>query len=156
MDSQATQTAPSAPLTPAELHRMLVAWNDTARDTPAEALTDLFQRHAGQDPGRIAVIDGARRVSYGDLNARVNRLARHLTGLGIGPENVVAIALPRGVEVVAAKLAVLKAGAAYLPIDPAYPADRIAYMISDARPARVLTDTVVAAILPATAPLMVL
>ncbi|SDM86835.1 non-ribosomal peptide synthetase [Allokutzneria albata] len=122
-------------------HRMLVEWNDTARDAPVESLTRLFERHARQTPDRPAVLCGQVRLTYGELNARANRLARHLAGLGAGPESLVAIALPRSERTVVAILAVLKAGAAYLPIDPGYPRDRVAFMVSDARPEIVITDS---------------
>jgi len=150
MDGQARRVADSPQaLSPQELHRMLVEWNDTARDTPVGSLPGLFEQHAHRSPDSPAVSCGAVRVSYGELNARINRLARYLVRLGIGPEQVVAVALPRSVEVVAAKLAVLKAGAAYLPIDPDYPRERVAYMVSDARPVFVLTDSGVRDRLPA-------
>ncbi|MGH3287623.1 MAG: non-ribosomal peptide synthetase, partial [Streptosporangiaceae bacterium] len=83
------------------------------------------------------------------LNARANRLARYLVSLGAGPERLVAVAMPRSPDMIVAVLAVLKAGAAYVPVDPAYPADRIAYMLADAAPAVMVTSCQVAAGLPA-------
>ncbi|WP_460625023.1 AMP-binding protein, partial [Kitasatospora kifunensis] len=87
-------------------------------------------------------------LSYAELNGRVNRLARLLIARGAGPEGFVALALPRGELMVVALLAVLKSGAAYLPVDPEYPVDRIAYMLEDAAPALVVTVSAVAGRLP--------
>ncbi|HWH01588.1 MAG TPA: amino acid adenylation domain-containing protein [Pilimelia sp.] len=154
--ARAEAAAAAGALSPAERHRMLVEWNDTARERPPGSLTELFAGHARRTPDRVAVVCGGQCVTYGELHARTNQLARHLVRLGLGPEQVVAVALPRSVEVVVAKLAVLTAGAAYLPIDPDYPLDRIAYMIEDARPGRVLTGSAVAGRLPAGSPTVVL
>ena len=78
-------------------------------------------------------------VRFAELNSRANRLARLLVERGVGPEQIVALVLPRSVDIILAQLAVLKTGAAFLPVDPAYPADRIGFMLADARPALVLT-----------------
>ncbi|WP_234335462.1 AMP-binding protein, partial [Streptomyces variegatus] len=85
--------------------------------------------------------DGGTVYSYGELNARANRLARLLVERGVGPERLVALALPRSPELVVAVLAVWKAGAAYLPVDVEYPVERVRFMLEDSRPALVLTDT---------------
>ena len=100
---------------------------------------ELFQEQVARTPDATAVVYGGTHVSYAELNARANRLARHLKTLGAGPERLVAIAMPRSADMIVAVLAVLKTGAAYVPVDPAYPADRIAYMLADARPVAVLT-----------------
>ncbi|MFF5205889.1 non-ribosomal peptide synthase/polyketide synthase [Streptosporangium sp. NPDC000396] len=136
-------------LSSAEHERLLVAWNDTARPLPSSTLPELLQEQAERDPERIAVVFEETQLSYADLNARANRLAHHLIGQGIGPEQVVAVAVPRSAEMVVAALAVLKAGAAYLPIDPDYPAERIAYMLADAEPVLVLTTSALASDVPA-------
>ncbi|MEU9647521.1 amino acid adenylation domain-containing protein [Streptomyces sp. NPDC048110] len=99
----------------------------------------LFEERVRERPDAVAVIDGERALSYGELNERANRLARELVGEGIGPEDVVGVALPKSVESVTAVLAVLKAGAAYLPLDPGYPPERLRHIVGDARPALVLT-----------------
>ncbi|MEE1785763.1 AMP-binding protein, partial [Streptomyces sp. SP17BM10] len=80
--------------------------------------------------------------SFGELNARANRLARELVVRGVGPESVVAVALPRSVDAVVSVLAVLKAGGTYLPVDPGYPRRRVEFMVADARPSLVLTTSV--------------
>ncbi|QWF84112.1 non-ribosomal peptide synthetase [Amycolatopsis sp. CA-230715] len=135
--------APATHASPAELRLMVAAWNDTDRDGPAESLIDLFERHAAQCPDEPAV-SGPVRLSYGELNGRANRLARHLVSLGVGPEQLVAVLLPHSADTVTALLAVQKTGAAYLPIDPGYPPGRVAFMLDDADPAFVLSESVVA------------
>ncbi|MFG3052749.1 amino acid adenylation domain-containing protein [Kitasatospora sp. NPDC048239] len=137
-------------LSAAERHRVLDQWNDTTRPEPPGTVVEAFQRTAARTPDAVAVLAGDTRLSYAELNTRANRLARRLTGLGAGPERLVALALPRSAEAVVALLAVLKAGAAYLPIDPALPAERIRLMLDDARPALLLTDRTTAPALPDT------
>ncbi|MDL5206029.1 non-ribosomal peptide synthetase [Streptomyces sp. ALI-76-A] len=107
----------------------------------AGTLPGLVERWAARTPQAPAVGCGQERLSYAELNARANRLARHLIGLGAGPERTVAVVLPRSVDLVVAILAVTKTGAAYLPADPAWPADRIAAILADARPVHVITPT---------------
>ncbi|WAL98657.1 non-ribosomal peptide synthetase [Streptomyces sp. Je 1-369] len=128
-------------LSAAERHEMLRAWNDTAVPAPPGTLPELFQAQAAATPDAVALVADGTHLTYGELNARANRLARVLTERGAGSEQIVALALPRSPEMVTALLAVLKAGAAYLPIDTTYPAERIRYMVRDARPTLVLTDT---------------
>ncbi|GAB1327029.1 hypothetical protein ACE1SV_13680 [Streptomyces sennicomposti] len=122
-----------------ELRRLVTEWNDTARQTPAAPLPALFERQAAATPDHTAVIAGEEQLTYAELNARANRWAHHLIAAGAGPEQRVMVAVPRSPEWLAVTLGVLKAGAAYLPVDPGYPADRIAYMVQDARPALVIT-----------------
>ncbi|WP_370949582.1 amino acid adenylation domain-containing protein [Amycolatopsis sp. cg5] len=99
-----------------------------------------FETVARQAFRRTAVVHGTERLTYGELDRRANRLAHHLIGLGARPGTIVGLTLGRGAELIVAMLAVLKAGAAYLPIDPAYPAERIASTLADAKPITVLTD----------------
>ncbi|MFC3573272.1 amino acid adenylation domain-containing protein, partial [Streptomyces yaanensis] len=120
--------------------RMLVEWNDTAAKVPSATLPELFAAQVARTPEAVAVMSESESVTYAELDVRANRLARYLAGLGVGPESVVGLCLPRGVDVIVAMLAVSKAGAAYLPIDPEYPAERIAFMLADAR-AAVLVGT---------------
>ena len=96
------------------------------------------RRPARRRPPRWCFED--TELSYGELNARANRLARLLIGRGVGPESLVAVVMERSADLVVALLAVLKAGGAYLPVDPGYPADRISYMLTDAVPVLALTD----------------
>ncbi len=117
----------------------LAGWNDTARQVPELTLPELFQAQAARTPDAPAVICEGQQVSYAELNERANRLARHLITLGAGTERLVAIAMPRSADMIVAVLAVLKAGAAYVPVDPSYPPDRIALMLTDTNPVAVLT-----------------
>ncbi|WP_369392747.1 amino acid adenylation domain-containing protein [Streptomyces sp. CG1] len=132
-----------------ERELLVGGWNDTARVVPDVVLPVLFEEQVGRSPDAVAVVFEGERVSYAELNARANRLARVLVGRGVGPECLVAVALPRSVDLVVALLAVLKAGGAYVPVDPGYPADRIAYMLGDAAPTVLLTTGETAAVLPA-------
>ncbi|MFJ4806927.1 amino acid adenylation domain-containing protein, partial [Streptomyces murinus] len=136
-------------LTASERRQLLVEWNDTVRQVPDATLPELFEAQAAATPDAVAVVCEGIELSYRELNARANRLARHLAGLGVGPERLVALALPRSVEMVVALLAVLKAGGAYLPIDTEYPAERINYMLDDARPSVVISSVESQAQLPA-------
>ncbi len=126
-------------LTEAQRHQVLVGWNDTAREVPAGTWVELFEAQVSRTPGATAVCCGDVSVSYGELNERANRLARLLVGLGAGAERLVALMVPRSVDLVVTLLAVWKAGAGYLPIDPGYPVERIGFMFSDARPVLVVT-----------------
>ncbi|MEU2057650.1 non-ribosomal peptide synthetase [Streptomyces bungoensis] len=110
---------------------------DATRHVP---LGDLFTRWVTLDPHAPAVTDGRRTWTYGELARRAARLAAHLVASGAGPERTVALVLPRSMELIAAELAVALAGAAFLPVDPGYPAERRALMLADAAPAVVLDD----------------
>jgi non-ribosomal peptide synthetase component F len=105
----------------------------------ATTLPDLFEQQVQRTPEATALMFGQDKVTYRELDARANQLARHLISLGIGPEQIVALALPRSIEMVVALLAVLKSGAAYLPLDPDYPAARLAFMITDSQANMVIT-----------------
>ncbi|MFC9386477.1 non-ribosomal peptide synthetase [Streptomyces venezuelae] len=137
-------------LTADERHRILTEWNDTAHPQSPVTLPEAFQRQAARSPEAVAVVSGGTELSYAELNARANRLARELIERGAGPERLVALGLPRTEQMVVALLAVLKSGAAYLPVDPAHPAERIELVLGDARPALLVTDTATAGRLPDT------
>ncbi|WP_052707744.1 amino acid adenylation domain-containing protein, partial [Streptomyces rubellomurinus] len=157
----AAATAPDTPIgrlpliSDEERHRALVEWNGEPAPSPPDAtppdvtLPDLFDAAAAANPHAVAVSCDGEQLDYTELSARAERLARRLAARGIGPGTIVALALPRSVRLVVALLAVAKSGAAYLPLDPDYPADRLAYMLADARPAALLTDRATAPRLPA-------
>ncbi|HKT02322.1 MAG TPA: amino acid adenylation domain-containing protein, partial [Rugosimonospora sp.] len=129
--------------------RVLEQWGG-APYGPAERLVpDLFTDQVRRTPEATALVHGRWAVTYAYLDGQANMLARRLVAAGIGPESVVALALPRGADLVLAILAVVKAGAAHLPIDPELPADRIGFMLADARPALVLATSVTATVLDA-------
>nr|WP_276209300.1 non-ribosomal peptide synthetase [Streptomyces harenosi] len=120
--------------------RMLTEWNATEAEVPDATVVELFEAQVARTPDAVALAHGDVELTYAELDARANRLARYLAGRDIGPETVVAAVFERTVDLVVALLGVIKAGAAYLPIDPAYPADRIAYVIGDSGAVCVLTS----------------
>ncbi len=130
-------------LSAGERGRLLSGWQGERVEVPWASLPVVFERRVGRTPDAVAVSFEGVGLSYAELNARANRLARFLAGRGVGPEGRVALVLPRSPELVTAMLAVLKAGAAYVPVDPQYPAERIAYLLQDAAPAVVITSEVV-------------
>jgi amino acid adenylation domain-containing protein len=116
----------------AERHKVLVEWNDTACDFPHDTcFHQLFERQVERTPDAEAVVFGDQTLSYRELNSRANRLAHHLRSLGVGPETLVGISVERSIEMVVGILGILKAGGAFVPLDPAYPRDRLAFMIED-------------------------
>jgi nonribosomal peptide synthetase DhbF len=121
-----------------------------AATAPDAVLTTRFEAQARRDPQAVAITHGATALTYGELNARANRLARLLVERGAGPGNLTALALPRGAELVVALLAVLKSGSGYLPLDPAYPAERTRAVVADSEPVLLVTDAATSAALPPT------
>ncbi|MFF3935180.1 amino acid adenylation domain-containing protein [Streptomyces phaeofaciens] len=128
-------------LTRDEREAVLTRWNDTARDVPATTLPELFRAQAARTPHATALVFAERRLTYAELDARVERTARVLAAMGVGPERTVAVALPRSVDLVVALLAVHRAGGAYLPLDTDQPAERRALMLEEARPVCVIEGT---------------
>jgi amino acid adenylation domain-containing protein len=114
-----------------EQRRVLIDWNGTHVAFRPRLCHQLFEAHAEQKPEAIAAVFENEHLSYRDLNRRANQLAHHLQKAGAAPETVVAIYLERSVEMLVSLLGVLKAGAAYLPLDPSYPSDRLAFMLKD-------------------------
>ncbi len=137
-------------LTGAERAQVLTRENATARDHDrAATLADLFAAQVARTPAAVALIDGAHRLSYAEVARRAVALAARLRELGAGPERCVGVCLERGAELVIALLGVLESGAAYVPLDPTYPAERLAFMFGDAQLAALVTQRSLAAALPA-------
>src|SRR5258706_4844709 len=117
-------------LTEAERHQLLVEWNDTATDYPRDrCIHELFEAQVARTPEAVAVVFEGQQLSYGELNARANQLAHHLIGLGAGPEVLVGVCMERSLELIVGLLGILKAGAAYVPLDPGYPSKRFELML---------------------------
>ncbi|MDP6150862.1 MAG: LLM class flavin-dependent oxidoreductase [Gammaproteobacteria bacterium] len=137
-------------LTEAERHRQLVDWNDTGEDYQQESrIHDLISQQAASLPDKLAVAAKGRELSYRELDEVSNRLARHLQSLGAGPDVPVGIHMHRSVDMLTGLLAIMKAGSAYLPLDPDFPADRLAFMLEDARAPLLLTESQLEGTLPA-------
>ncbi|TIV51331.1 MAG: amino acid adenylation domain-containing protein, partial [Mesorhizobium sp.] len=128
-------------LSAAERGYLLEELNRTEADYPSQlCIHELFEARVREAPDRVAVVHEAEELSYGELNARANRLAHHLIGLGVEPDQPVAICLERSPMMVVGVLAILKAGGAYVPLDPAYPSARLAQVLEDAAPRLLLCD----------------
>ncbi|WP_433331808.1 amino acid adenylation domain-containing protein [Spirillospora sp. CA-294931] len=138
----------STELSPAERHRLLVEWNDTECTVPQATLPAMFEARVRQAPDAVALVFGEVELTYAEVNARANRLAHALIERGVGPERVVALALPRSTDMIVAELAVFKAGGAYLPLDADYPAERLAFMLADASPVCLVTTAALAGAVP--------
>ncbi|HEX7332938.1 MAG TPA: amino acid adenylation domain-containing protein, partial [Pyrinomonadaceae bacterium] len=148
-------TAPEQPLrtvsllSPAERHQLLVEWNDTASALPRElSLVELFEQQVERSPDAVALSFADGQLTYSALNRRANQLAHHLHAVGLGPAMVCGLFLPRSTSLIVSILAVLKAGAVYLPLDLSYPAERLAFMITKTGARFLLTDQNVALSLP--------
>ncbi|QUW84599.1 amino acid adenylation domain-containing protein [Streptomyces mirabilis] len=135
-------------LGPTERLRILTGWNDTAAQPIASTVPDRIADQAARTPSAIAVECEGTRLTYAELESRANRLARHLTSLGVGAESMVAVLMERSVDLVVTLLGVWKAGGAYLPVDPACPADRVAYLLEDSGAGCAVTHSSFAPLLP--------
>ncbi len=126
----------------------LTSWNDTAAAVPDLGIAGLFEAQVAASPGALAVAAGDAELTYAELDAAADLLAGRLVTMGVRPETIVAVALERSAGLIVALLGVLKAGGAYLLLDPGYPADRLAFMLTDARPACLVTSSAVTEGLP--------
>ncbi|MFA1624578.1 AMP-binding protein, partial [Rhizobium mongolense] len=145
--AEALEHAPNRPvreldiLPAAERTYLLEDLNRTAAAYPSErCIHELFEQQVRRAPEAVALVHEDDELSYGELNARANRLAHHLIGLGVRPDQPVAICLERSPAMVVGLLAILKAGGAYLPLDPAYPSARLRQVLEDAAPRLLLCD----------------
>ncbi|MFI7547036.1 amino acid adenylation domain-containing protein [Actinoplanes sp. NPDC049599] len=127
-------------LRPGEHDRVTRTWNETAHDVPEGTLASAFESQAARTPDRTAVIQDDVRLTYAELNARANQLAHWLVARGAGPETIVGLRMPRSLDLLVAVYGIVKSGAAYLPIDPDLPPERVKHLVSDARPLYVLDE----------------
>ncbi|MEW6738253.1 MAG: amino acid adenylation domain-containing protein, partial [Acidobacteriota bacterium] len=133
----------------AEQHKLLVEWNNTtAAYQSDQSIHQFFEAQATRTPSALAVKCGNQQLSYQELNARANQLAHYLIAQNVCAEKLVAICLERSIDMVVAMLGVLKTGAAYLPLDPAYPVERLAYMLSDSQATMIITQEKLYSLLP--------
>lgn len=140
-------------LSAAEEHRILHDWNDTSADYPRQhCLYRLFEEQVERSPAGVAAVCGRESIKYAQLNARANQLARYLQGRGLGPETLAGICVDRSINMLVAVLAVLKTGAAYVPLDPSFPADRLAFMAVDAGLKLLITEEGYAGLINTEAP----
>jgi len=136
-------------LTATERELVLHGWNDTALDFPRHlCLHELFEERVRKCPDAPAVVHAGTRLTYAALDARANRLANRLRELGVGPDVLVGLCAERSIEMVVGLLAITKAGGAYLPMDPTYPRERLAFMLEDSRVGVLLTQRGLASVLP--------
>jgi amino acid adenylation domain-containing protein len=127
-------------MTEGERRQVLVEWSGNPGPEPGERTAqELFEEQVRRSAGADAVASEGERLTYGELNRRANRIAHHLKALGVGPETVVGLCLPPSTEAIAALVGVVKAGGAWLPLDPSYPAERLVYTLEDSGAAFVVT-----------------
>ncbi|HEX6290385.1 MAG TPA: amino acid adenylation domain-containing protein [Herpetosiphonaceae bacterium] len=135
-------------LSEAERRQLIVGWNATATEYPQQCLHQLFEAQAMRTPDAIAVLSGDQTLSYRALNERANQLAHHLRSLGVRPESRVALCVERSPDLIVGLLGILKAGGCYVPLDPAYPQERLAFMMEDAQVSVLLTQAPLLSVLP--------
>ncbi len=138
-DAPIASFSTAATLSAAERDKLLVEWNDTARDYPPLAVHQLFEQQVARTPDAVAVSCEGQHLTYRDLNRRANGIAARLRTLGVGPDTLVAICVERSLDTMVGLMGILKAGGSYLPLDPSYPLARLALMFDDAKPAVVVT-----------------
>jgi amino acid adenylation domain-containing protein len=125
-----------------EWEEVVCAWNMRACPYPAQnTIAELIEQQAAQHPPRVALVEGARHLSYQGLEEYAGRLAQRLRGLGVGQESLVGVCLPRCLELVVGLLAIWKAGGAYVPLDPGYPPERLQYMLEESATRVILTQS---------------
>jgi len=139
-------------VTSAERQQLLIEWNATETAFETDFVQHAIARHAQTQPDQLALRYGDQQYSYAELNQHAERLATYLQQLGVKPECVVGLCVERTPAMVIAILAIFKAGGLFLPLDPSFPADRLAYIVADAKPLVVLTTAALAAELPLEAP----
>ncbi len=128
-------------LTATERQQLLADWNNTAADYPRDScLHELFEAQVGRTPRKVAIVCEGRQYTYSELNESADRLAAHLRSQGVGPDVLVGLYVERSLEMVVGLMGVLKAGGAYLPLDPMFPVDRLSFMLDDAKPRVLLTQ----------------
>jgi len=147
-----TRIADLALIGPGERRLVVEEWNRTEHPYPHVCIHQLFEEQVRRAPDAVAVVCGGDSLTYAELDARANRLAHHLRGRGVGVEDRVALCMERGPELLAAFFGVLKAGAAYVPLDPAHPAERLGYMLRDSGARLLLTQSWVEPRLPEARP----
>ncbi len=153
---RAAATEPTEPVgdieltDPSERALLLTRFNDTATEVPDVTAPALFAQQARRTPAAVAVADGQAELTYSELDRRAGLVATALLARGVGPEHFVAVSLPRSIDLIVALLGVLKSGAAYVPVDPGYPPDRIGFMLGDTAPTLLITDDDIAPTPPGT------
>ncbi|BAY73751.1 amino acid adenylation domain protein [Nostoc linckia NIES-25] len=135
-------------LTAQEHHQLLVDWNNTQLDYPQKCIYQLFEAQVEKTPNAVAAVFENEKLTYGELNARANQLAHYLQQLGVKPEVLVGICVERSLNMLIGLLAVLKVGGAYIPLDPSYPKERLAFILEDAQAPVLLTQTSLLEVLP--------
>ncbi|MEM7028583.1 MAG: amino acid adenylation domain-containing protein [Chloroflexota bacterium] len=132
-------------LNPTEKQQILIDWNDTQAPYPQQSIPDLFEAQVEETPQATALLFGEQTMTFAELNQQANQLAHYLLAHNIGKGDFVAVSLERSPHMIVALFAILKTGAAYLPLDPAYPQERLTFMLADTEPKLLITETTLAA-----------
>jgi amino acid adenylation domain-containing protein/thioester reductase-like protein len=151
LDQGSERPALTLPVVPHDERRLIASFNDSHSPYPSDQLIhELFEEQARRTPHVTAVVYAGRSLTYAELNARANKLARHLRSAGVVPDDIVGLYAERSLEMIVGLLATLKSGGAYLPLDPSHPVDRLAYMLTDASPRVLLVQEALKGKVPAT------